>query len=335
MKGISTARLLTALSLFFVPAVGVAFTPLAPALELAFVGLIPAAVGLLHGRRLALMAALVTAFVVAIVELANPHPIASVIVMVLIGLAMGASAIRGWQTIASVIFTWPAVLLVGAPLELPGLGTFGAAPWVALIAASVALVSGLWTVLVGYLLLLDLPPSPVQPLDHVTATVYGLALAVLLGATTVAAELFADSAWGHNSMAGWALLTILVVARPSYSETWHRVVNRSLGTIAGGLGALALALVIPVEWLLTVIGLVALAAAILLQLKRSSYAFYSVALTASIVLLNSRGHSVLAVDIERVGFTVAGAVLTAAVVTILQVSLSRAHTRRHDNAPIG
>nr|WP_162241172.1 FUSC family protein [Leifsonia sp. Leaf325] len=102
----------------------------------------------------------------------------------------------------------------------------------------------------------------------------------------MAAELFADSVWGQNSMAGWPLLTILVVARSSSAETWHRVVNRSPGTIAGGLGALALALVIPVEWPLAVIGLIALAVAILVQPRKSSRALYSVALTASIVLLN-------------------------------------------------
>jgi hypothetical protein len=327
-QAVSTARIAIALPLLFVPAVVLAFTPLAPALVFAFVGVIPAAVGLLHGRRVAVTAAIVTAVVVAVVELANPYPVAAVVVMVLIGIGVGASALRGWQTIAAVICTWPAVLLVGAPLELPGFGWFSVSPGAAVVAASVALAGGLWTVVIGFLLLRDLPPSPPQPVDRVTATVYAIALAVALGATTIAATLFAASPWGRDSMAGWVLLTILVVARPGYTETWHRVVNRALGTLAGGLGAALLALVVPVDWLLTVIGFVALAAAVLMQLKKTNYALYSIALTAAVVLLNSRGGGVFAVDVERVAFTVIGAAVTAALVAVLQLTLSRASARR-------
>ena len=71
----------------------------------------------------------------------------------------------------------------------------------------------------------------------------------------------------------------------------------------------------------------ALVAAIALQLTKANYAVYAFALTAAIVLLNSRtGGDVHATDRQRVGFTVIGAMVTAALVAVLEVLLS--HARR-------
>ena len=311
-------RILAALVLLFLPPVALSFTPIAPAGELFFVGVIPALVGLLHGRRFATGVALVTAGVVAMVLLANPYRELSVVLMVVIGLAIGASAIRGWQTIATVISSWPAVLLVGAPLVVPGFGWASALPGSALFGVAAALAGGLWTVLIGYLMLRRLPTSPLVPLSAITALVYGIALAVLLGTTTLLV-----TTWGHGTMAGWVLLTILVIARPGLTETWRRVLARSLGTVAGGTVAALLALAVQVEWVLAALGFVALAAAILLQLTKANYALYSVALTAAVVLINSRTTNLFAVDLERVGFTVAGAIVTAILLVLLSAVVRR------------
>ncbi|MCU1481751.1 MAG: hypothetical protein JWQ19_2537 [Subtercola sp.] len=328
-----TLRAVAAIVLFFVPAVVLAFTPLAATTVLAFVALIPALLGLLYGRRFAFATCVATAALVGLVELANPSAVAAVALMVLVGLGVGAAALRGWQGIATVVATWPAVLLVSAPLAVPAPST-GANGWsasagsnldwlfaypgLALLATLVTLVGGLFTIGVARVLITDLPRSVPAPIDRQTALVYGVALAVVLGLATVAATI-----WAHGSTAGWALLTILVVARPGLTETRHRVLLRSAGTLAGGAGAALLALVVPVSVVLTIVGIVALGAAILLQLKKANYAVYSVALTAAIVLLNSGGGNVFAVDVQRVLFTIAGAVLAAAAVAILQLALGR------------
>ncbi len=95
--------------------------------------------------------------------------------------------------------------------------------------------------------------------------------------------------------------------------------QRSGGTVAGGIAAALLAVLVPVHVVLTIVGGVALTAAILLQLKHANYLVYSLSLTAAIVLLNAGTGEVLALDVERVGFTVAGVVVTALALTVVQV----------------
>ncbi|MEF2977114.1 FUSC family protein [Subtercola sp. YIM 133946] len=335
----TTLRFVVAVAALFVPAVVVAFTPLAALTELLFIGLIPTLFGALYGRRVALTAAVATAVTVGLVELVNPYTAAAVILMAVLGFAVGLCGLRGWQSMATIVFSWPAVLVVGAPVVLStngwSPGTVATLAWLldgagaVLLAAVATLVGGLWT-LIATLVLPPLPRSTPEPLDAPTSLIYGGALALVLAIATSAA-----STWAHGTMAGWALLTILVVARPGIHETWHRVVARALGTIAGGVAAGALSLIVPVEAVLSVLGLVALVAAVVLQLKKANYALYSIALTAAIVLLNAHGVDVFAVDVARVLFTIAGAVLAAAAVAALQIALAARTRRQRDRGVLG
>jgi Fusaric acid resistance protein-like len=310
-------RLAAALAFLFVPAVVLSVTPLRPVAVLVFVGEIPALVALAHGRRFAVIAGAGTAVLVALVELAHPHPLAAAFLMAAVGLGIGATTRRGWQSVATVACTWPAVLLISAPARLAAPGWLSGTAAAVLLPALVTLLGGLWAVL-ARLLLPSLPPGEVKPLPRSTAAVYGISLAVLLGASAYVA-----STWARGSMAGWVLLTILVIARPGYAETWRRVVTRSLGTIVGGVAAGALAFAVPHRPALVAVGSISLIAAIVLQLKRASYAVYACALTAAIVLLSARNGHVYATDVQRVLFTVIGAVLAAALLLIVEVVLHR------------
>jgi hypothetical protein len=313
-----TARSLAAIVVLFVPGVVVGLTPWAAGAEFLFVGLVATLVALLHGPRFALGIALYTAVLVGVVQLAIPYPVAAVALMVIVGLGIGASALRGIHSPVVVASSWPAVLLLQAPVHLP-LGAWAQnAPGAAAVAVVFTLVGGLFTVAVGTALVPDVPRSTRKSVDRRTALVYGLTLAIVLGAATAALTL-----WGERSLGGWVLLTILVIARPTLTETRRRLVGRSLGTLVGGALAAALVLLIPLGTVLTVLGLVALAVAILVQLKKASYAIYAVALTAAVVLLDSHGGSRLGLDLARVGFTLAGAVVAAGVVIVLQLLQSR------------
>lgn len=315
-------RAVIAIVLLFSPGIIVGFTPWSAGAELLFVGLIPALVAQLYGSRLALLTAIYTAALVSVVELAIPFPIVSVLLMVIVGLAIGASSLAGIQTLTVVGASWPAVLLLEDPVQIWS----GALPHSTVAGASVAaiftFVGGLFTVAVGAVLIPDLPRSVRKPVDRSTAVVYGITLAIVLGATTAAL-----TAWGERSLGGWVLLTILVVARPTFTETRRRLVLRSLGTLAGGALAAVLVLIIPLSWVLTVLGILSLVIAILLQLKKANYGLYASALTATVVLLNSHGGSRLVVDVERVGFTIVGAIVAAAVLVLLQLLLARRSRR--------
>jgi hypothetical protein len=311
-------RSIVAIILLFLPGIIVGFTAWSAGAELLFVGLIPALVALLYGPRLAIATSIYTAILIGVVQLAIPHPIAAVLLMVVVGLVIGVSSLGGVQTPIVVGASWPAVLLLEEPVRIwSGVLPHGTVAD-ALVAALFTLVGGMFTVLVGAVLIPDIPRSPRKPVDRPTAFVYGLTLALVLGAATAALTV-----WGERSLGGWILLTILVVARPTFTETRRRLVLRTLGTVAGGALAAVLVLIIPVSWVLTTLGILALVLAVLLQLKKANYAIYAGALTATVVLLNSHGGNRLVVDLERVVFTVVGAVIAAAVLIVLQSLLAR------------
>jgi hypothetical protein len=289
-------------------------TPLTHGTQLIYVGMIPTLVACLHGYRFALFTAAATVVVVAAVVWANPHPLGATLLMVVVGAAVGLSSLRGWHTVASVIASWPAVLLISAPLELPHAAWMGGTGGTVMVAALLTCAGGLWTIIAVAALLPSLPQSAFQPLNPKPAIIYAAGLAILLGLCT-----FVAARWWYGTNAGWVLLTILVVARPAYSETRRRVLERSAGTVAGGAAAALLSLLLPIQIVLTIGGAAALAAAVILQLKHANYLIYSLSLTAAIVLLNTGTVDVLTLDVQRVGFTIAGAVLAAAALTVVQL----------------
>ena len=266
--------------------------------------------------------ALATSLVVVLVEIAHPYPVAAVLLMIVIGFGVGLSGLRGWHAIAAVACSWPAVLLVGPTPDFSASAVVPSGALLVVMAAGVALVGGLWTVLVAFLLIRDLPVGAFTPLRPSVAIIYGVALSVTLGIATGGAV-----TWGVGSSSGWVLLTMLVVARPAYSETWRRIVNRTLGTVGGGVAAAALAVLVPITPILIGVGAISMAAAIILLLKKANYAVYAAALTAAIVPLNATGGALLSVDSERVLFTVLGALLAAVVVFAIQLALPRPQHR--------
>jgi len=204
---------------------------------------------------------------------------------------------------------WPAVLLVDPPMAISDHGWLATPLAVAMAAGVATLLGGAWTILATTLLLPKPPTGDFAPQSRSTAVVYGASLAVLLGGFGRAS--FATTTWGHGTMAGWILLTVLVIARPGHAETRRRVVKRALRTVVGGIAAGALGLFIPLPSLVSVVGLVCLAAAVIMQLKKSNYAIYSAGLTCAIVLLNAGGGGLIDVDAQRVLFTLVGDVSRA------------------------
>lgn len=311
------------LALVVVP-LGSAATPLSHGFLLIYVGMVPTLVACLHGSRAGLVTAAATAVLVAAVVGLNAHPLGAALLMAVVGGAIGLGSLRGWHTIAAVAASWPAVLLISAPPELPGpAGTAGTDGSV-VIAALLAGAGGLWAIAIFAVVLPPLPRARFEPFDRTSAIVYATGLAVLLGVCT-----FVAARWWHGTNAGWVLLTILVVARPAYSETRDRLFRRSAGSVAGGVAAALLGVLVPVQVVLTVVGAAALAAAIVLQLEHADYLVYSLSLTAAIVLLSAGSRDVLSIDLQRVGFTIAGAAATAAALTVVQLLFRRRPAGTH------
>jgi len=304
------------ISALVVPELILALTPWRGFGEVLFVGTIPGLIGLMHGRRFAVAAPTITAILVAVFVAVGSAPIIAAIVMALVGLGVGASSLKGWQTVAVVMTSWPSVLLIAPPLALTDTGWLSGKASVIVLAGAATFLGGAWTFAVTAILLPHPPTGTFTPEARSTSIVYGASLAVLLAGISYAA-----TTWAPRTMAGWILLTVLVIARPGLTETRQRILARALGTITGGILAALVGLLIPVPMVISLVGLLCLAAAVLLQLKISSYALYSVALTASIVLLNSRANGLVSVDSQRVLFTMLGVVLAGLLVVVLQFVL--------------
>jgi uncharacterized membrane protein YccC len=147
---------------------------------------------------------------------------------------------------------------------------------------------------------------------------YAVALAVMLGAGTLIA-----STWFLGTTAGWVLVTIVIVTRPTYDESRRMIAERTAGTLIGGLAAAVLAAIIANTTALLLIGTAAMVIGAVLQLTHARYPLFVSVMTAAIVLLNAPHENVFHVDVERVVWTVVGAVAVAVVVAAAESAFGR------------
>ena len=82
--------------------------------------------------------------------------------------------------------------------------------------------------------------------------------------------------WFLKTTAGWVLLTILLVTRPTYDESEQMIRERGLGTAAGGVVAAVVALIVSDSTALVAIGTVAMVVAAVLQLQHAVRLFRGV-----------------------------------------------------------
>ncbi|TNM42871.1 hypothetical protein FHP29_07700 [Nocardioides albidus] len=327
-KALITAALLTlVLAVVCLPAIAVSFTPLAPAAAHVLAGIGVGVVATLYGGRVGVAATVASALLVLLAAQVGHSPWAAAALMTGLGAGIGACSLAGWHPAAVQAGAWPATVLIAPPLRVEGVDWTSAGAGQVLLPAVLVLLGGLWAAGLVTALGTRIPSFDAVPLDRLSAALYGAVLAVLLGLTALVTV-----AWLPGSTAGWALLTVLVLVRPGLAETRRRILARSGGTIGGGLFAAVVAFLVPIPTVLTAAGAVAMIVALGLYAKGASYALYAFALTAAIVLLSSPRGDVYAIDLQRVGFTLAMAVL----ITVLAAGYEpvlRAVLRRRSTGP--
>lgn len=289
------------------PVLVVSRTVLGPAAPFIVTGAVPVLIAALLGLRLAWGTLGLVVIFVAFGELVNPWPWAVSLLMVAAGLTLGICARKGWTAVAVQACIWCSLTLIAPPLDLSGIDWASGRVGQVLVPLGMVLMGGLWAIVVSAPLKSNLPSLSAKPLSRSTAVRYGGALAVLLGSAA-----FVAATWFTEATGGWLLLTILVIVRPGLADTWGRVVSRSVGTVLGGAAAaLVGSLFVNQAMLLTMMAAAALVVALVLLVRKANYAVYAFALTVAVVLINMDGSDVLTADIQRVGFTLAGAVLVA------------------------
>lgn len=253
-----------------------------------------------------MIAVIATSILMLLAGLTAPWPTAAALLMAITGLAIGASSRLGLHPAAVQASVWPATTLIAARFEIPDVEWASQGIGQVLVPAFLAIIGGLWAMLLSSAAGKKYPRFIVKPVDSLTAKLYALSLAVFLG---IAA--FMAATWMPGTRAGWALLSILVIVKPSLTDTRQRLLARSAGTVLGGLLAAGVSFLVPSPDTQNMIGALLMLVAIGLYAKGTSYAGYALALTASIILMASQGHDVLLLDLQRVGMTLAASVLVA------------------------
>ncbi len=225
------------------------------------------------------------------------------------GLATTLGAGAWWSVLQWVI----AMLVAGSR---PG-GLIGGLERALLVLAGgslqILIVSAVWRLkLLPEATTQPLPPQPLRIAGrllrrhfslHAPTGRYALVLALSVGAT----DLIARQVSLPNGY--WAPLTLLVLMKPGFRETFKRGVQRIFGTIGGaGVATLLVALLRPSEWITA--GLVVAAAFGSYTLLRVNYLAYSVAITAYVAfLLSLAGTPEPVIAAHRVIATMAGGII--------------------------
>lgn len=311
--------LLIVLSLF-VPEVLVQFTPLRPNATFLVAGALPTLLGWMLLPRYAIAAIPLAASANALAVLAFGHPVLTTVFVGAMAAMVGLSAVKGLHPVAIFVAVQPSVTVIsGYHAVAIGGGTPGVLGQ-ALIGGAMVVVGGLWAVLVAAILLRKEIGGAPDPVPGPVVVFYTGALILLLVPTAAIA-----STWFLDTTAGWILMTILLVTRPTYHESWTMIADRGIGTVIGGALAAVVAILVADTGALIALGTLAMIIASVLQMLHVRYFHFAVVVTVAIVLLNAEQADVFTTDVQRILFTIIGVLLVAVAVSIAEVLLGR-HT---------
>jgi hypothetical protein len=302
----------------FIPEVVVEFTALRVDSALVIAGTLPAIIGWTYAPRYALMSIPVAALLNALAVLVFGHPLATTLLMVGIAVMVGLSAMWGLQAVAAFAAVQPAIVVIAGYHTVSFGGTTPGRVGQALIGAGVVVIGGLWAVFIGRTLLRDESSGAPERVPSRIVVFYTGALVLLLGLAAYIA-----STWFSKTTAGWVLLTILLVTRPTYDESRQMIRERGLGTAVGGLIAAVIAVIVSNSTALVAIGTLSMVVAAVLQLQHARYAYFAVFVTAAIVLVDAQRSNVFEIDLERVVFSLVGVGLVVVAVAAAEMVLGR------------
>ncbi|MDJ0491312.1 FUSC family protein [Rhodococcus qingshengii] len=317
----SVVRWLSGLLLCFVPMVCLYLSSWSPSASFVYLGLLPALVALERGVRLAAVTAVLTPISVFLGLMISGSAWISAVFVAAICIGVAWSYTKGWQGAATYIASQGALAAIAAP----GARLTDMAPNSLVSAAVVTgfvLVGGVWVVLMGVLLLDDLPHNAhEQPADEDLRR-FTIMLICLVFFGTLAAKL-----WLPGGHAWWVVLTILVVLQPGVAGTSSRTLHRVLGTVAGGFLAALLVYTIGINSVTTAIGVFVAILSGIAYLK-APYWVFAALLTAALMCLSFTPETVIHGYAERAGFTLLAATATVAVLKVSEMVLKPVENKR-------
>ena len=233
------------------------------------------------GWRQALVTASALTLLTIPAALSQGDPAGATLLMALTAFALGVSA--RWQ---SQQFYWLMVVSVCLLITNSPLPESPSASELIRLAAAV-LASSAFTILLQSRLVPREQGSAASPLFSVAhswrrSAAYGLLLATT---TLVSTPIALQHHWGIAGL--WLILAPFLVLRPFVRDAWKVALHRSLGTVAGVLLVMVLAVLLPQSLPLQIPAIAAGVITVMLVVRRGHPAVMLMPLTVTIVLLNS------------------------------------------------
>ena len=262
------------------------------------------------GWRQALLAVVALTLLTIPAVLSQSDPPAATLLMALTAFALGVSARWQWQQVYWLMVVSVCLLITNSPLpEAPS------ATDLIRLAGAVLVSSGL-TVLLQSSLIPREQGSAAITLFSVAhswrrSTAYGLLLA---STTLVSTPIALQHHWGITGL--WLILTPFLVLRPFVRDAWKVALHRSLGTLAGVLLVMVLAVLLPKGLPLQLPAIAAGVITAMIAIRRGHPAVMLMALTVTIVLLNSDHADLMLMADRRLQACGIGVVLALSVMAI-------------------
>ena len=249
-------------------------------------------------------------------------PLLATLVLMAAGLGLGISARWQLKPVYWMLVVSLCMLITNSPL------TPGPSPGQAILIAVALMTSGAVATLLETRLL---------SLVGRTADTYSFAVAhswrrswahglMLAAATLVTTPIALANHWHTSGL--WLILTPFLVLQPFVRESWKVALHRSLGTLAGVLLVIILAVGLPQTVPLLLPAFAAAVLTVVIAIRRGHRALMLTALTATIVLLNSNSGDLLLRADQRVLASALGIAIA-----LLMMALAHLIERRFSGSP--
>lgn len=275
------------------------------------------------GWRQALLGVASLAVLAVPAALSSNDPLAATLLMTGTAFGLGLSARWQLQQVYWLMVVSLCLLITNNPLPLPATATELSRLVIALLGC------GGVTVLLQSRLVpraADSAGAGLFPVAHSwrRSAAYGL----LLATTTLITTPIAMREHWHISGV-WLILTPFLVLRPFVRESWRVAVHRSLGSLAGVLMVVALAVALPRQLPLLVPAILLGVTTALVAIRRGHPALVVMALTATVVLFNSNHADLLQMADERIQANALGIAIALTMMAIAHPIERQLRLRHH------
>ena len=235
---------------------------------------------LMAGSRAVLLSAAPYGLAAGLVVFSAERPALAFIVM---GVAAGLAAWTARFGLAGAFSLMP-IMLAFLLAQPPSLASGSSAFWIGVLVA----IGAAWMAVVGWLVSRRKRLPKLSPFTPARSMLYAVILGLVVGS---ASAVIVANQWGHGG--AWFVMTLIIVVQPYMQDSWHKAVQRGLGTILGVVIAVVLADLIPWDWLAYVAAVVFIFFAVRMRLQPDRpYWMYVTLLTPSVLLLEGESTSV-------------------------------------------